>query len=58
MTCPRCNGRVKVMHSEDYEDSVERFRKCLECGYNFKTIEVDFDYFERMVNNHDKKTNS
>jgi Zn ribbon nucleic-acid-binding protein len=49
MTCPNCNGKTKVVDSRTDEDSTERRRECVECGYRFSTVEVDRDLFERMV---------
>jgi transcriptional repressor NrdR len=55
MTCPKCNGKTKVVDSRTDEDSTERRRECVECGCRFSTVEVDRDYFERMVKKNDKR---
>ena len=54
MTCPNCNSRTKVVDSRTDEDSTERRRECVACGYRFTTVEVDKDLFERMVRLNDK----
>ncbi len=56
MTCPVCGGGIKIHHTHDYDDHIERRRKCVECGYLFKTIEIDSDLYERIIRN-DKKRN-
>ena len=54
MTCSKCNGKTKVIDSRTDEDSTERRRECVECGYRFSTVEVDRDLYERLVKPHDK----
>ena len=54
MTCPKCNDKTKVVDSRTDEDSTERRRECTACGYRFSTIEVDKDFYERMVKQDDK----
>ena len=48
MLCPMCDGETKVTDSRPKVDSVNRRRECLECGFRFKTVEVDVDYFDFM----------
>lgn len=50
MTCPVC-GECKqtgVVDSRSECDAVYRWRKCNECGYRFKTVELDADVLERL----------
>lgn len=54
MTCPNCNQKTKVIDSKTDEDSTERRRECTFCGYRFTTVEIDKDYYERMVKQNDK----
>lgn len=40
MTCPRCgNTKSRVMGTKT-STITERWRKCLECGYTWNTLEV------------------
>lgn len=39
MICKKCGGNTKVTNTVAGE-SVERYRKCLECGANYNTLEV------------------
>lgn len=55
MTCPKCYKKTKVIDSRSDEDSTERRRECLVCGYRFTTIEIDNDLYERMVKQNDKR---
>ena len=55
MTCPDCNEKTKVIDSTAFEDSIERRRECLACGYRFNTIEIDKELYERLVKMNDKK---
>lgn len=50
MTCPKCAGRTKIWdsRSEDGETKIRR-RECLECGYRFKTIEIETELFNRLT---------
>lgn len=55
MTCPKCsNEKTKVIDSRADEDSIERRRECLTCGYRFNTVEIDKDLYERLVRHNDK----
>lgn len=49
MTCPMCGGDTKILETRSNEDSIKRRRKCLDCGYRFLTLEVDKDFYERLV---------
>ena len=56
MTCPKCNNeKTKIVDSRADEESVWRRRECQGCGYRFNTIEIDEDYFEKVVKKHDKR---
>ena len=46
MLCPMCDGQTKVIDSRPDVDCVNRIRKCLECGFKFKTVEIDADYMK------------
>lgn len=48
MTCPKCNGKTKVIESTIDDDSITRRRACAECGYRFNTVEIDKDLYERL----------
>ena len=49
MTCPKCGEDTKVIDSRSECDSVLRTRQCVACDYRFKTIELDNDLFEKIV---------
>lgn len=49
MTCPKCGEDTKVIDSRSETDSIMRIRKCVACDYRFKTIELDNDLFEKIV---------
>lgn len=53
MTCPKCNEKTKVIDSIPSDDSTERRRECVECGYRFSTVEIDKDFYERLVRHND-----
>lgn len=55
MLCPKCCGKTTVEETTVREDSVDRKRRCVVCGYKFKTVEVDTDYYERMVKRNDSR---
>lgn len=45
-----CNGGTKIISTrESSTDYVRRYRKCLECGYHFATIETDEDMYKRLT---------
>jgi len=47
MMCPKCAGKTKVVGGAN-GTMRERFRKCINCGYTFSTIEaIKFDDFWR-----------
>ena len=54
MTCPKCNEKTKVIDSIPNDDSTERRRECVACGYRFSTVEIDKDLYERLVRHNDK----
>lgn len=51
MTCPKCAGRTKVYDCRPDEagETKTRRRECLECGYRFKTIEIETNLFESII---------
>ena len=51
MTCPMCCGDTQVTYTYDKCDHVIRDRKCCNCGYKFKTIELDEDLNNRSTDN-------
>lgn len=53
MTCPQCNGRTEIYDSRHEDDAVNRKRQCRKCGFRFQTIEIDKDYYERLVKKKD-----
>ena len=55
MTCPNCNEKTKVIESNAFEDSIERRRECLACGYRFNTIEIDKELYQRILKMSEKK---
>ena len=46
MKCPECEAKTETTQTRSYRDPstslpyVERYRRCLECGYRFKSIEA------------------
>lgn len=47
--CPRCGSKVKVIDSGSTKDKLERTRKCLSCGHEYRTVEIlqkDFSQIE------------
>lgn len=50
MTCPVCDGEAKIVNTKKRCDHVLRYRKCVECGYRFPTMEIDEDIFNRKTN--------
>ena len=48
--CPKCGGRLgsSGTHFSNKWGLVTRTRKCIECGHQFRTAEVDFDDFQRQ----------
>lgn len=49
LLCPVCGAKTKVIDSHPDEDSINRKRKCLGCGYRFLTVEIDKDLYERIL---------
>jgi len=47
MNCPVCNGTTGVVDSRPDEESVHRRRRCFDCGYRFRTIELDEDLWAK-----------
>lgn len=48
MTCPICGGKTRVDESVSYFDHVIRFRKCRNCRFRFRTIEMDDDLYNNL----------
>lgn len=48
MTCPVCSGKTDVKDSRGRIDHVIRRRKCIKCGFEFRTIETDEDIYIRL----------
>ena len=56
MTCPKCGSeKPKVIDSHTDEESIERRRECTDCKYRFNTVEIDADFYERMIKQNDKR---
>ena len=49
MTCPVCNGKTKILETRSDEESINRRRQCLRCGYRFSTVEMDKDLYKRIA---------
>lgn len=41
VTCPVCGGETRVTSSRSDCESVQRRRKCVDCGYKFFTSEYE-----------------
>ena len=46
MKCPVCNGNTGVYNSRPEVDCVRRNRRCYDCGYKFRTVEIDLDMLD------------
>lgn len=44
MICPICGSETKVVCSRDDGTTVNRARKCLQCGFAIYTVELKVDY--------------
>ena len=44
MTCPECNGYSKVVDNVEINGTMHRKRKCIDCGHNFYTAEIEVNY--------------
>ena len=53
MTCPKCNEKTKTIETNTENDSIVRRRECVACLYRFSTIEIDMDFYKRMVKSDD-----
>lgn len=53
MKCPVCEGKTKVLDvvHGDIDNEDYRRRKCLDCGYELYTAEIEVEYDERYKNN-------
>lgn len=47
MNCPVCGGKCSQQRISEDPGSIRRYRICRDCGYKFRTVEVDEDYFEK-----------
>ena len=54
MFCPKCSLQTLVINSRKKEEAIIRTRKCIGCGYRFKTDE----YFLSEVRKKEKKGGS
>lgn len=48
MTCPKCEGATTVRGNIPHVDNIVRKRICTECGYEFKTVEIDLDLWQSI----------
>lgn len=50
MTCPKCAGRTRIYDCRPDEagETKMRRRECLECGYRFKTVEIEINLLESL----------
>ena len=55
MTCPKCNEKTRTIETNTEDDSIVRRRECMSCFYRFSTIEIDMDFYKRMVKSDDKR---
>ena len=49
MFCPRCNGNTKVNRTVDLDYTIERNRRCTQCGRYFDTVEILKNEFEKII---------
>lgn len=52
MKCPVCGGSTGIYNSRPEVDCVRRSRKCDDCGFRFRTIEIETDMMEAWENSH------
>lgn len=48
MKCPVCAGKCTSYGAAWEEDFTRRYLRCSKCGYQFTTLEVDEDYFDKF----------
>lgn len=48
MTCPECCGETIATNTRKFTDHILRYRKCQNCGYIFRTVEIDEDMSVRL----------
>ena len=48
MTCPKCEGATTVRGNIPHVDNIVRKRICTECGFEFKTVEIDLDLWQSI----------
>ena len=46
--CPSCSYKVKVIDSGSTKDKLERTRKCLKCGHEYRTVEISQKDFSQI----------
>ena len=56
MKCPVCGGATGIYNSRPEVDCVRRSRKCYDCSFRFRTLEVDVDMLEAGFMIHSKDT--
>lgn len=54
MTCPKCNEKTRTLETRPEDDSIVRRRECVACLYRFSTIEIDMDFYKKMVQDRGK----
>ena len=47
MNCPKCDCKTKIIDTRKYSTMVIRVRKCIKCGYIFRTIENPETKYEK-----------
>lgn len=41
--CPICKKSAPIVKTLNYENWIERYRKCKDCGFDFRTVELYFN---------------
>ena len=54
MTCPVCNAKTRILETRSDEESINRRRECLRCGFRFSTVEMDKDLYKRIAKKNEK----
>ena len=57
MDCPKCGGATTVCDSRPEVDCVNRIRRCLECGYKFRTVEYEEELLKKEEEMKDMRAN-
>jgi hypothetical protein len=48
--CPSCHVRLQQGNCREEQDHVVLTRKCRECGYNVRVVEIDLATYNKTVN--------